>query len=217
VTDGGSRTLPGGAAVREAILEGALETRDFVWLIFDADGRLETCAALVRELVGSDGNATLESVFAEAEASWLRELLGSRPAVTEERLLNLCAPNGERRSIVARVDALPPLVVSGHFARADEDRLTDEVHRLNNEMAVLTRRYQQQARELEAALADRDRSYWHLEKIQEVLPVCMDCHTIKPGSDWTNVVDYLAANEIALSHGLCPTCEKRRLQELDQR
>ena len=60
---------------------------------------------------------------------------------------------------------------------------------------------------LEEALADLQSSYWHLKKIQEVLPVCMECGAVRTGTgSWQPVLDYLRTNDLVLSHGYCPDC-----------
>jgi hypothetical protein len=68
--------------------------------------------------------------------------------------------------------------------------------------------------ELAAQALERARSHWHLRRIQEVLPICMDCETVKPGAEWVSIVDYLRDNALMLSHGLCPACAARREAEL---
>jgi len=102
-----------------------------------------------------------------------------------------------------------------------ERALTTRLLSLNNELATMTREgarrereLERTRRELEAALDELRASYWHLQKIQEVLPLCMGCGKVKgDGSHWQSVVDYLKANEIFLSHGYCPTCAESVLRE----
>lgn len=84
---------------------------------------------------------------------------------------------------------------------------------LNNELAVLNRENARQARELEQTkaqlektLKDLETSHWHLRKLQEVLPICMECGKVKAGAEWESVVDYLKKNALFLSHGYCPAC-----------
>ena len=69
--------------------------------------------------------------------------------------------------------------------------------------------------ELRAAVHERDRNYWHLRRVAEVLPVCMDCGDVREGHEWTDVSDYMRRNASFASHGLCPSCEARRHAELD--
>jgi len=53
-------------------------------------------------------------------------------------------------------------------------------------------------------------SFWHLRKIQEVLPICMGCGKVQANnSSWEDVVQYLKNNALFLSHGYCPECAKK--------
>lgn len=102
--------------------------------------------------------------------------------------------------------------------------LVAENRRLVRELATLTTRtlstspddqaLRQRERDLRAenealrvAYEQLDKSYWHLEKIQEVLPICMGCGNVKSEAlRWEPVLDYLKANSTFLSHGYCPDC-----------
>ncbi len=93
---------------------------------------------------------------------------------------------------------------------------------LNQELATLSRENSRRRRELEqtqnelaATLHELRSSYWHLQKIQEVLPLCMGCNRVKTeAARWDTVVDYLKSNALFLSHGYCPPCEAQALLEL---
>ena len=66
---------------------------------------------------------------------------------------------------------------------------------------------------LQATVDELYRTHWHLRKIAEVLPMCVDCGKVKPGDgEWASVVDYLRENSLFLSHGCCPECSAK-LQE----
>ena len=90
---------------------------------------------------------------------------------------------------------------------------------LNNELTVLARESARRAFELERTKSDLQRSldelnasHWHLRKIQEVLPICMDCGKVKTGvSRWEDVAEYLRENSLFLSHGYCPECGEREM------
>jgi response regulator RpfG family c-di-GMP phosphodiesterase len=63
---------------------------------------------------------------------------------------------------------------------------------------------------LKTAYEQLDKSFWHLRKIQEVLPICMECGKVKTSdSSWEDVVNFLKNNSMFLSHGYCPDCEKK--------
>jgi hypothetical protein len=113
------------------------------------------------------------------------------------------------------------LLVIGEAADASTDGNTQGLIQVNNEFATLTRELARKSRELErthvelsTTLKDLETSYWHLRKIQEVMPVCMGCGQVKAdGSRWETVVEYLRSNEIFLSHGYCPPCAERMTRE----
>lgn len=53
--------------------------------------------------------------------------------------------------------------------------------------------------------------------LQGLLPICASCKAIKStAGEWQSLEAYLAANsEAQLTHGLCPGCAKRFMDELD--
>lgn len=95
--------------------------------------------------------------------------------------------------------------------------LQEELLQLNNQLAVLSRENVRKGRELATALKrlkstheQLDKSFWHLKKIQEVLPICMECGKVKTtDSSWEDVVSFLKKNSMFLSHGYCPECADR--------
>jgi response regulator RpfG family c-di-GMP phosphodiesterase len=67
---------------------------------------------------------------------------------------------------------------------------------------------------LKAAYDQLDQSFWHLRKIQEVLPICMECGKVKTtDTSWEDVVSYLKKNTRFLSHGYCPECAEQVLRQ----
>ncbi len=69
---------------------------------------------------------------------------------------------------------------------------------------------------LKAAYEQLDKSFWHLKKIQEVLPICMECGKVKTAdSSWEDVVSFLRKNSLFLSHGYCPACAEKLLSQLN--
>ncbi|TVP56798.1 MAG: PAS domain-containing protein [Gemmatimonadales bacterium] len=104
----------------------------------------------------------------------------------------------------------------------EEDRsIADELLRLNSEFSVLSRENARRSRELEAArrelaetLAELEASHWHLRKIRENLPLCMECGRMNTGeAQWESIVEYLRSNDILVSHGYCPSCAEKLLNE----
>ncbi len=95
----------------------------------------------------------------------------------------------------------------------DGQGFQEEWLHLNNQLAVLGRENARRGKELEKvkagleqALRDLQGSYWHLKKLQEVLPICMDCGRVKAGTEWEGVAQYLKEHALFLSHGYCPDC-----------
>ena len=100
-------------------------------------------------------------------------------------------------------------------ANASGRDLKEELQALSAELAVAARENARQARALKRALEERDRLYWHLRRVQELLPICMDCDAVRPEGEWMGLAEYLRRNEIAMSHGLCPTCADRRMGDIE--
>lgn len=121
--------------------------------------------------------------------------------------------------ITGRADGLH---IVGEDVPGDREQLSDTLMRLNRELTVMTREQTRRSRELaetkgrlEETLAELETSYWHLKKVQEVIPVCMHCERIR-GDDatWGKLVEYLRSNSIFVSHGLCPECMESHYGEL---
>ncbi|HSK20531.1 MAG TPA: PAS domain-containing protein [Longimicrobiales bacterium] len=116
------------------------------------------------------------------------------------------------------------LIILGEAESGEAHDATARLLLVNNEFATLTRELARKSRALENAneqlvrtLKDLETSYWHLQKIQEVLPVCMSCGQVKSGgSRWEPVIDYLRTNDIFVSHGYCPPCHERLVNELEE-
>ena len=161
-------------------------------------------------------------LLTEHDASLLRDRVRSADRDYEEALLlNFVDARDCPFTLACRCDVQP-----GHFVLVGEppwekaEAFQEEWLRMNNQFAVLTREnarqnkeLQQAKRELEQALADLRDSHWHLKKLQEVLPLCMDCGKVKSGARWEGVVEYLKQNALFLSHGYCPDCLARKAAE----
>lgn len=69
--------------------------------------------------------------------------------------------------------------------------------------------------ELEKALAELKQSHWHLDKVAEVLPVCMECGKVKTGdARWETIAKYFHDNDLLLSHGYCPNCSETAIAKI---
>jgi hypothetical protein len=72
--------------------------------------------------------------------------------------------------------------------------------------------------ELASTLEALDKSHWHIRRIQEVLPVCMECGDVKSDvASWQSAREFLATHALRpfLSHGYCPACIDRVMTRLD--
>lgn len=113
------------------------------------------------------------------------------------------------------IDVQPAsFTIIGEPALSPNAGYDEQLHGLNNELAVLVRENARKGKELAATkgtlqhtLDELNRTHWHLRKIAEVLPMCAECGKVKPGDgEWESVADYLRHNSLFLSHGCCPDC-----------
>lgn len=213
-------------------------TRSPVWSRF-----LEDCASVFFVVLGPDGavvaaNPALEEragrplagnslgdVLVEPDAAKVRQALeneedpGHQPV-----LLNFVGPRSEPftlRCWWGREGRMLRLL--GELPEGTPGESASALLRLNNELAALSRENLRKSRELEAArqklaetLRELKESYWHLKKVQEVIPICMKCQRIRSGDkSWDDVAEYFRQNDIFLSHGLCPSCADEYMEEVD--
>lgn len=150
-----------------------------------------------------------------------RWLTGGTPP-TEPVRLNFVGEEGAAYTLRCLVDRTGEgLRLLGEPEAGRDLKASDDLMRLNNELATMAREEVRRQRELERtrrkledALDELRKSYWHLQKIQEVLPLCMRCGKVKTDeAHWQTVVEYMQENEIFLSHGYCPSCSDVVLRE----
>lgn len=125
----------------------------------------------------------------------------------------------------------------GEVMLDEQQALLEQLQAMNADLAVLTRENARRTAELEAAhreLAAAHRAldaghsavaaayhqlrdtHWHLQKIAEVLPMCVACRKVETGAEvWETVESYLARSSTFLSHGYCTSCAARVTAELD--
>jgi tetratricopeptide (TPR) repeat protein len=110
-------------------------------------------------------------------------------------------------------DSAVTLRIQGMMLQFDVEsaRQQEEIHRLKHvELARSYEELHELKEKLEFALEELQTSYWHIRKIQEVLPVCVRCGMVKTGdAEWQDVIDYLKQNTLFLSHGYCPACSEK--------
>jgi PAS domain S-box-containing protein len=59
----------------------------------------------------------------------------------------------------------------------------------------------------EEQLARLENGFWHLRKVQEVLPMCMGCRRVRDeAGSWEELHAFLLRNSRFVSHGLCDSC-----------
>lgn len=145
----------------------------------------------------------------------VRKWLNGAPLPLDRTPVNFVARGGELFTLLCLLERSDGRLRLLGESDVEEDRSTaSELMSLNNELATMARERARRERELErirgklqAALDDLKTSYWHLRKIQEFLPICMECGKFKAeGAEWQTLAEYLKANEILLSHGYCPAC-----------
>ena len=132
----------------------------------------------------------------------------------EPLLLNFVDARHSPFTLECRCDVQPGyFVLIGEPPGAIPGAAPEDWLGMNNQLTVLAREnarqnkeLQQTKRELEHALVELQSSHWHLKKLQEVLPLCMECGKVKSGAKWESVVQYLKDNALFLSHGYCPDC-----------
>ena len=185
-----------------------------VSLALTPEGIVEDCnqalAALLgferEDLVGRD----VRELFAANDAANIPGLAGRDVEPGTRFLLNFVDAADIPHTVECRmVEVDDRFVIYGEPMQASEDDLRNRLLEMNNLLAVQARESARKSAALEKALEDLERSHWHIRKIQEVLPICMECGDVKNETGWESVVEYLKKNTRFLSHGYCPDCLAR--------
>jgi len=185
------------------------------------DGTVRLCSRAVAERLEVSRSelegSSLWSWLTEPDARRLRDAVegADRAALREDLIVNFVGSRNSAYSLRCRVDVQPDsLLLIGEPLLEQEHRMQEDLLALNNQMATIGRENARQRKHLaeanarlEKALEELERSYWHLRKIQEVLPVCMECGRVKASdAGWDTVVEYFRKNSLMVSHGYCPDC-----------
>ena len=181
----------------------------------------------------------IATLLANDEASELAERIarlrasGQRGSA-QEFLINLVNASGSPFTLQCRMDTQRGhALIVAECAEGPDDRLRDELLHTNNQLAVLAREREAARQALERArdelaqlneeqavtLKALESSYWHIERIHELLPICMDCGEVKSADgSWQHLREFLMANakNPFLSHGYCPECQARVLAEIER-
>lgn len=90
-----------------------------------------------------------------------------------------------------------------------EPRELQSLLNLANQIVGLQLAYHLQAEQLERARCQ-------LRKLEGMLPICMDCKKIRDERNrWQPIEHYISArSHAAFTHGLCPSCFQKRIEEL---
>lgn len=216
--DDGDETWRAGPAVAELVATG----HAVHLLVADEGGTVRSANQAMASALGippSDlAGRSLWGLLTESDVEALRARVARADVSREERLLlNFVDARQSPFSLECLCDVQPGRVlIVGESPREDGPAFREEWLQMNNQLAVLTRENARQNRELrqakqelEQALTDLRDSHWHLQKLQEVLPICMECGMVKAGTQWEDVASYLKKHALFLSHGYCPTCLAR--------
>jgi adenylate cyclase len=126
------------------------------------------------------------------------------------RLLEMLKPIAEKHQLIQENRQL--IQKLAHFKELQVDSAT-RIETLEEKHSTL----QNDNQTLKEAYDQLDKSFWHLRKIQEVLPICIECGKVKTSdSSWEDVVNYLRKNSMFLSHGYCPECYAKALAEIKE-
>lgn len=209
----------------ELVLSKVRESSSVSCAVLDRSGALIACNDAFARALGRPATAIagapLSGFLVEGDAERLPSLLQASDG--SSHLLNFIEEGGSPFTLECRIAPLPGgYGIAGEPLSGSERSLTEELLRLNNELAVLSREAVRRNRELtlakrklEEALAELERTHGHLRRVQEVLPICMECGRVKSESaEWQDVVTYLKENEVMLSHGYCPSCQAGVLKRL---
>jgi heme-degrading monooxygenase HmoA len=204
-------------AARGFLARYLLESETIHLVVAHVDGRVLWCNAGMAAGLGFEAaSATgqpLSRWLVDSDASRLRALVLGGPSAAPQRLLLNFLHGAEQApyTLTCTVQVgQSGFVLAGEPVVRDERSLREELVHLNNELSTALREKERARRALEAAKEELERNYWHLKKIQEVLPICMYCGKVKTGeAHWEDVVEYLKRNSLFLSHGLCPDCGRK--------
>ena len=123
-----------------------------------------------------------------------------------DRLLSLLKPIAERHALLQENRKLIRQLAEINALSNDSAARIEDLEKVRSTVEC-------ENQTLKAAYKQLDTSFWHLRKIQEVLPICMGCRKVKTAdASWEDVVSFLKNNSMFLSHGYCPDCEKRLLE-----
>lgn len=217
--------LPGEDGQVDTLSRFLARSRSVHWLRASFDGTIVAAnpafELLLQPSSGALAGVSLWDRVTEADAASLQAILKSAaPESPGLLLVNFVSLHQNVYTLECYVEVHGAnFDLIGEPVREHDRALAAELLELNNRWALLVREnarnvkaLRQAKQELEKALSDLNQSHWHLRKIQETLPICMYCGKVKTGeAHWEEVVEYLKANTLFLSHGCCPQCVTRMM------
>ncbi|MFW5868558.1 MAG: hypothetical protein ACOCX2_12115 [Armatimonadota bacterium] len=208
------------------VSEHIKESASTLFMVARTDGLLEYANPGARALLGlaKDGEEGrgLWDLLTEAEVERVREVIEDGIDGVKLRTINFVSSEGLPETLACRMWMHDGRVaILGESDQSEALELRQKLIETNNEHVVNSRELTRRTRELEharerlqAAVEELENSYWHLKKIQEVLPICMGCEKVKTSdATWEDVVDYLQQNALFLSHGYCPDCAEKMIDQ----
>ena len=190
------------------------------FIVSTPDGVITQCNPTVAGALGTSCDKLMGTLLwtrlAENDATALQARIAKGRRSPGERIaLTFQTQDAASYTLSCWVDVHPThFAIMGGVAAEGTSEHDEGVYALNNDLAVLARQNARTSKELAAAKAklqetldELQRSYWHIRKIAEVLPMCADCGKVNSAENhWENVRDYLWENSLFLSHGACPEC-----------
>jgi heme-degrading monooxygenase HmoA len=225
IDDAGSAMACGVLDWPEMIAGFIAQTPGVCYVVADRSGRIQAASAgffsalgmLNEDVIG----ASLFSFLTDGSRAALLSLIESGDRQTHTAL-TFYSSSGAPLNIECRLDVQPlGFALVGCAREPGAGTYMETLEDLNNRLVVETREKARQAKELDqvnrklkGALDELESMYWHLRKIQEVLPICLECGKVKTDEgSWQTLIEYLKANSRFLSHGYCPDCYERKLAE----
>lgn len=193
-------------------------------LVLDAEGRiLRANEAAHRALNPLATGEPVWTLLPESGGSLLRaRLLEARTAPVRGVHLNFTNGSSYALTLSCSIGwSGDSYLLLGEALVERDQRMRQELLDLTRELVESNRERAKVARELERTLAELQNSHWHIRRIQEFLPICCVCQSVRvtPGQEeapWKSLSAFLAEHGLLMSHGYCPDCQAKVLAELDE-
>lgn len=184
---------------------------------FSADGVLKEASLRLSGIVGPrPGSVRLDELLVRGQEQDILRLFADREICVSPRHLHF--RNGDE----------PPITMATRWEWDGDDLLllgepnVDDLEttqvmlmQLNNKNSELARDNAKKSAELQKLLDDSRDSHWHLEQLQELLPICSYCGKVKNSTGlWQSLESYLQESSDFLTHGICPACAEQARTEM---